>query len=56
MKSQDMFSLKNKKENKMSSAAIVIGTLRVNALPRKCPEVPATHVLVEIKSVRQKPM
>ena len=32
MKSQDLFSLKNKKERKikMSSAAIVIGALRVN--------------------------
>ena len=31
MKCQDLFSLKNKKKNKkLSSAAVVIGTLRVN--------------------------
>ena len=30
MKSQDLFSLKNKKKIKMSSAAVVIGALRVN--------------------------
>ena len=29
MKSQNLFSLKNKKKIKMSSAAVVIGTLRV---------------------------
>ena len=29
MKSQDLFSLRNKKKIKMSSAAIVIGALRV---------------------------
>ena len=35
MKSQDLFSLKNKKKKKkkkMSSAAVVIGALRVNVL------------------------
>ena len=31
MKCQDLFSLKNKKKNKkLSSAVVVIGTLRVN--------------------------
>ena len=30
IKSQDLFSLKNKKKIKLSSAVVVIGTLRVN--------------------------
>ena len=38
MKSQDLFSLKNKKKLKLSSAVVVIGTLKVKYLDRQLRE------------------